>query len=194
MTEMDTRRFRLSSDHPRRCRARSKRSGKRCGKFAMKGKDVCSFHGGKTPIRHGLYSKYVGAGLGQRIRELESDAELLDLRRQVAILQALQTRQLGKVASLETIPEEDLEITRRLTDSVIRAIERYERVHRAPENWVPIELVGRIVHGFAEAINIHVREPHARRRILEALQRSVQTAVRPSRLQIDEGPLPHRDS
>ena len=35
--------------HSRRCTATSKRSGKRCGKYAMKAQTTCAFHGGKAP-------------------------------------------------------------------------------------------------------------------------------------------------
>ena len=36
--------------NPRRCTAKSKRSGDLCGNFALKGHRTCAFHGGKTPI------------------------------------------------------------------------------------------------------------------------------------------------
>lgn len=35
--------------HPRRCTAKSKRSGNLCGRYAMKGQRTCMMHGGKTP-------------------------------------------------------------------------------------------------------------------------------------------------
>ena len=56
-----------------RCQAKSKRSGKRCKRWAIKGKTVCSMHGGKSTgartiegqmrsqrgnWKHGLYSVY----------------------------------------------------------------------------------------------------------------------------------------
>lgn len=40
------------------CEAKSKRTGERCRNRPMKGKGVCRMHGGKSPIKHGLYSKY----------------------------------------------------------------------------------------------------------------------------------------
>lgn len=33
-----------------KCTAKSKRSGKRCNKYPMKGAPVCQYHGGKTPV------------------------------------------------------------------------------------------------------------------------------------------------
>ena len=73
------------------CKAISKRSGQQCKKYAMKGTDVCSMHGGKTPsgvassnYRHGKRS---GTLQGQRaidfLNALESP-ELLSLREAVA--------------------------------------------------------------------------------------------------------------
>ena len=39
----------VPTPHLRQCTATSKRSGKQCGKYAMKGQRTCMFHGGKTP-------------------------------------------------------------------------------------------------------------------------------------------------
>jgi hypothetical protein len=35
-------------DHPRRCTARSKRTGEQCGNYALKGQTTCKYHGGNT--------------------------------------------------------------------------------------------------------------------------------------------------
>ena len=84
-------------------------------------------HGGKTPIKHGLYSKYVVATLDKRIEEIELDPTLTDLRYQVAVLAALETQTLAAIGDLDPIPIGGLGIARRITDSVVRAIERYEK-------------------------------------------------------------------
>ena len=39
------------------CTAKSKQSGQQCRRNAVPGKDKCHIHGGKTPSKHGGYSK-----------------------------------------------------------------------------------------------------------------------------------------
>ena len=65
---MSKTRFVSAEGHPRRCKARTTTTGDRCRKFAIRGKDVCRKHGGATPIKHGLRSKYVeGTSGGARV-------------------------------------------------------------------------------------------------------------------------------
>lgn len=65
----------------RRCTAKSKRTRERCGQWAVEGRDKCPWHGGKTPIKHGLRSKYgPPAQLLARIAEAELNPKVLDLR------------------------------------------------------------------------------------------------------------------
>lgn len=68
------------------CTARSKRTGERCKAQAMKGKDKCRMHGGSTPVKHGLYSKYTKGILADRIEELKNDPALTDLREHIALM------------------------------------------------------------------------------------------------------------
>ena len=58
----------MAKEKPKRCRAKSKQSGKRCKRWAVEGKRVCYMHGGATPkggggppgntkaLKHGFYS------------------------------------------------------------------------------------------------------------------------------------------
>lgn len=46
------------NEYAAQCTARSKRTGEPCNNPAIRGKDKCRMHGGKTPVKHGLTSKY----------------------------------------------------------------------------------------------------------------------------------------
>lgn len=173
----------------RKCTATSKRSGKRCGKWAIKGKDVCRAHGGSTPIKHGLYSKYTKGVLGERIEAARNDPELLDLDRVIAIGHALlsygiEAREEGR---LEPEPRYDrdgneieqdsrvdpfhLEALRKLADTVGRLIVARRRNVEQAENMVPLEVVGIIIDRFVDAVNRHVQDDAARRGILDVLSK-----------------------
>jgi len=77
------------------CKAKSKRSGERCKKDAVPGRDVCHIHGGKTPrgldspnTKTGRYSKDLPTRLMARYLEGQNDPDLLDLREEVALIDA----------------------------------------------------------------------------------------------------------
>jgi hypothetical protein len=82
----------------KQCRAKSKRSGKRCNNWALKGKSTCKFHGGKSTgprtipgkermrrskIEHGMRTK-------EAMRNAKSMRELL--RDGNAFLKKINTR------------------------------------------------------------------------------------------------------
>lgn len=77
------------------CKAKSKRSGERCRRAAMIGKEVCMMHGGKTPrgtnnpnFKHGRYSKAIPDRLAARYNEAQNDSQLLELREDIALIDA----------------------------------------------------------------------------------------------------------
>ncbi len=45
-----------------RCTGRAKTTGEQCKNPAVSGKDKCRIHGGLTPVKHGLFSKYKNPG------------------------------------------------------------------------------------------------------------------------------------
>ena len=80
------------------CKAKSKRSGKRCRRQAMKGMEVCYMHGGKSATKgaanpnykHGRYSRYNLAGKLQVAYEAAlDDPDLASLRHELAALDAM---------------------------------------------------------------------------------------------------------
>jgi hypothetical protein len=81
----------------RRCRCRSKTTGKRCGQWAVRGGRACHYHGGKggrTPTT-GLRSRKLSVQLSALADKLEHDPRLVDLRREVARMEALARRAIG---------------------------------------------------------------------------------------------------
>jgi hypothetical protein len=77
------------------CTAKSKRSGQQCRRFAVIGMDKCMMHGGKTPrgiasprFKTGRYSRHLPVELAALYKRALTDADLLSLRDDLALLQA----------------------------------------------------------------------------------------------------------
>jgi hypothetical protein len=49
-----------------KCQAKAKQSGKRCGNFAVRNRNVCHIHGGKTP-KHNCGPKTEAGKMRQKI-------------------------------------------------------------------------------------------------------------------------------
>ena len=103
------------------CKAIAKRTGKQCQAPAIKGKDKCRVHGGMTPVKHGLYSKYPEAVAGEHIRAAE-ETELKETLRQTAgLLAAILSRWTEQGVFF---------VTRQKGNAVYRVVEERE----APQN------------------------------------------------------------
>lgn len=89
------------------CGAHSRRTGKPCQSPPMPN-GRCRMHGGKTPIKHGLYSKATkrDKDIIARTEELLESGDLLDLRSHLALTVALLER---AVNNLSTDDGSDLE-------------------------------------------------------------------------------------
>lgn len=96
------------ADRPR-CGAR-RRDGNPCTAFPVRGKDRCRMHGGATPIKHGLRSKYgPPPRIAERIAALEHDSRVLDLRHVGAHLYAVVEEILGALEDEERLSTEQAE-------------------------------------------------------------------------------------
>ena len=144
-----------------RCTARSKQSGKRCKRWPTRGKTVCRMHGGATPIKHGLSSKFTEGTLGARIREMRDDPDLLSLERQAAVVQALQATAIEKLG--ENLDAEGYEILRRLTETSAKIIAKRQGV--ADANTVPLAVVTLLIDRVIHAVNRYVVDVATRRSI-----------------------------
>lgn len=86
------------------CQAKCKSTGEQCRRRAVNGKRVCTVHGGLTPSgvasanwKHGRYSKAIPTRLMERYQASESDPELLNLRSDIALVDARISELLGSV-------------------------------------------------------------------------------------------------
>lgn len=91
----------------RRCGARTKAAG-RCKKAPL-ANGRCRLHGGASPsgiahprFKHGRYSSYLPPQMSERYGTALNDPELLDLRHEVALLDARIGDVLGKLETGET--------------------------------------------------------------------------------------------
>ena len=77
------------------CKAKSKSTGERCRRYAVKGYEVCQVHGGATPrgianpnTKHGRYSKDLPTRLAGKYKEAQADPDLLNLRSEISLVDA----------------------------------------------------------------------------------------------------------
>ncbi len=84
----------MAASGKRRCTAKSKRSGKRCANWAIKGRRTCRMHGGKSPrgrdhpsYKHGLHTKSLPERYRARYGEHLVDDRVFSLDPEVALIQ-----------------------------------------------------------------------------------------------------------
>src|SRR5690606_19849988 len=92
-----------------RCTAKAKGSGERCKNAAVNGFTVCRMHGagskgkpGGRPIKHGRYSKHLPERLAGKYAEAQADERLLELRDEIALLDARLGELLGSLDAGES--------------------------------------------------------------------------------------------
>jgi hypothetical protein len=141
------------------------RAGTPCKKPAgwgtnHKGIGKCKLHGGATPIKHGLYSKYTNHRLGDMIDKLSDDDELLNLRKTIALQQSLIIDILNKVE------DESLTLTPRLSktlsdigDKLGKNIERRQKVEEGEKYILQIEEVQNVVNQVVVIVQEEVKDP-----------------------------------
>jgi len=141
------------------------RAGTPCKKPAgwgtnHKGVGKCKLHGGATPIKHGLYSKYTNHRLADMIDKLSNDDELLNLRKTIALQQSLILNILDKVEEgrLELSPKLS-ETLCDIGDKLGRNIERRQKVEEGEKYILQIEEVQSIVNQVVVIVQEEVKDP-----------------------------------
>jgi len=74
-----------------------------CGGYAVKGREVCRMHGGASPLsgpshptyKHGRRSRFIPARLAEKYGEAMADADLMEYRADIALLESRLAELLG---------------------------------------------------------------------------------------------------
>lgn len=107
------------------CEAKSKRTGQRCRAQAITGKTVCRHHGGKTPIKHGLYSKFPQAVAAQHLDAALKVQRLDILDKTISLLAAILSRWVEEGTCFEI---KYSQATCALVGRLTSAVETYEKL------------------------------------------------------------------
>lgn len=150
------------------CTAKSKRTGERCQAPAMTGKDKCYHHGGATPVKHGLFSKYSRHRLADVIQQLATDPDLLDLRQQIALKQALILDKLDQLQN--RLSPEDAEILAGLSEKVSKDIERLNKIEHGEKYVLQVEEVQAVINQITVIIRQEVKDQATVERLAKRLQ------------------------
>jgi hypothetical protein len=99
--ENDNRTF-IKPNENRQCTATCKATGQRCGRYAAPGMTVCVMHGAggvnsKNRIKHQL--KQSGVCLQDRVAEIASDPDLLNLKNEIALMKLCLQETMAKIES-----------------------------------------------------------------------------------------------
>lgn len=164
---------RLPSKEPdEHCNART-RSGGYCKNRAGYGTDHvgvgrCKFHGGSTPVKHALYSRYrdalLGRGLGEVFDQLVNDPELKDLRQEAALLRALVIGRLKREdgSGDEAIPE--------IVERLSRVVKRLHEIEEGRHVYVHVSGLQVVIQQVVQVIERHVPDPDTRAAIAADLR------------------------
>ena len=169
-----------------RCKAKAKTTRRRCDQPAVKGKDVCRWHGGLTPIKHGLYSKYAPVRLSALIEENRTHPGLLDLRERIALIDALAQdflENVQKAGDKVVLRPEERESLARLAKQSADTVVRLSEVEEGLKLVVRVETFQSFVGQVLEVLRAELRgHPDLLERIAIRLGAMEGTTVGPRRL------------
>lgn len=128
----------------------------------------CKLHGGASPIKHGLYSKYVTHTLADTVQLLLEDPNLINLREQIAFKQALILNRLEQIG--EEMTESDLKFLTELSEKVSRDIERLNKIEHGEKFVLRVEEVQAVVQQITVMIRQEIDDDNLVSRLAGRLQ------------------------
>lgn len=162
----------------KQCKAKSKRSGERCERWARSGYDVCMMHGagtkkkpGGAPIKTGLHSKVLKKKLSGKVKKhLKDEKTLLDIKGIIAfkkvLLEELVSKRLkkGKKLNIATINNATQILTSITTD-----IEKYEKIEHGEKHTFSVTVLQQAMVIIVQVIDDNVSSEKEKNRIFKAL-------------------------
>ncbi len=116
------------------CKAKSKRSGVRCLKASMKGKKLCSMHGGKSlsgadlpQFKHGRYSKSLPDQLTAQYHAALADKDLISLNDEIALTDTRMVTIFSRLEGLSSIAADSWQRAQNLYRSFRRHTNRNQQ-------------------------------------------------------------------
>lgn len=128
----------------------------------------CKLHGGASPIKHGLYSKYAKHTLAATVQSLLDEPELVNLREQIAFKQALI---LGRLDQLQRgMTQDDMRLMAEISEKVARDIERLNKIEHGDKYVLQIAEVQAVVQQITLIIHQEVSDERVVQRVANRLQ------------------------
>lgn len=132
------------------------------------GEGKCKLHGGASPIKHGLYSKYTKHSLAQAIDSLMDDPNLVNLRQQVAFKQAIILNRLNQLGS--EMSQDDMRFLADMSDKVARDIERLNKIEQGEKYVIQVAEVQAVVRQITLIIHEEITDENVIERVADRLQ------------------------
>ena len=160
------------------CQAKSKRTGERCRQPAVRGKNVCYYHGGAPgsgrPVKHALYSKHVPTNWQAEYEYFKSDPQILSLQSDIAVARVARARFLKNC--------EGSPLTAELADTILehgikigKLIEIHSKVACGERYTITVQgfdaLLARVADVINKAIDEHGGSEELRAAIADGLAR-----------------------
>lgn len=168
----------------RQSEATSKRSGERCRKHAMRGRNVCLSHGGKTPrgaasphFKTGRYSRSLPGHLVATYERALNDPRLLSLRDELALTDAMLAELLAQLDddSPEHAYRRVFRQIRRLIDQRRRLVETEVRHIVLAREMLKAEEAMTLIGAVVEIVRRYLPDPKARTAIAEEINALIDT-------------------
>lgn len=120
----------MAFNDARQCKAKSRRSGKRCKNAAVIGKDVCRMHGAKagSPAIHGRYSLHKRQSLQSKIKQFYNDPQAGDLRSELALMRALLQDYIDRFEDGIPLGVDDIGRMYAMVDGIGKTVERIAKI------------------------------------------------------------------